>query len=158
MIPENAGRYPSAQACLPSRRSPLVPITTAPDTAESPDNFDSSIPVLTDVIVPGRAERARVAPRAPAPVLSPAAAPPAAAQSTDRDADQIAERLRGRFTHFLTGDGRALIEERCRESLQEHSVWLVSQITREVALALETELTEWVREAVADELERRGRP
>nr|WP_268761110.1 DUF2486 family protein [Burkholderia sp. Leaf177] len=77
---------------------------------------------------------------------------------TDRDADHIAERLRGRFTHFLTGDGRALIEERCRESLQEHSTWLVSQITREVALALETELTEWVREAVADELERRGRP
>jgi hypothetical protein len=41
--------------------------------------------------------------------------------------------------------------------LQEHSTWLVSQITREVALALETELTQWVREAVADELERRGR-
>jgi hypothetical protein len=136
-----------------------VPITTAPDMADSPDNFDSSIPVLTDVIVPGRVERARVAPRAPEPVLSPAAsAPGGMVHDTDRDADQIAERLRGRFTHFLTGDGRTLIEERCRESLQEHSTWLVSQITREVALALETELTEWVREAVADELERRGRP
>lgn len=136
-----------------------MPITTAPDTAESPDNFDSSIPVLTDVIVPGRPERARVAPRAPEPVLSPAAASSRndALHGTDRDADLIADRLRGRFTHFLTGDGRALIEERCRESLQEHSTWLVSQITREVALALETELTEWVREAVADELERRGR-
>jgi len=136
-----------------------VPITTAPDTADSPDNFDSSIPVLTDVIVPGRTERARVAPRAPEPVLSPAVTTPGDdVHGTDRDADHIAERLRGRFTHFLTGDGRALIEERCRESLQEHSTWLVSQITREVALALETELTEWVREAVADELERRGRP
>jgi uncharacterized membrane protein YhfC len=79
------------------------------------------------------------------------------AHGADRDADVIADRLRGRFTHFLTGDGRTLIEERCRESLQEHSTWLVSQITREVALALETELTQWVREAVADELERRGR-
>ena len=79
------------------------------------------------------------------------------AHGADRDADVIADRLRGRFTHFLTGDGRALIEERCRESLQEHSTWLVSQITREVALALETELTQWVREAVTDELERRGR-
>ncbi|SAL36603.1 hypothetical protein AWB64_03722 [Caballeronia sordidicola] len=134
-----------------------MPITTAPDTAESPDNFDSSIPVLTDVIVPGRPERARVAPRAPEPVLSQVALSDEVTRGTDRDADQIAERLRGRFTHFLTGDGRALIEERCRESLQEHSTWLVSQITREVALALETELTEWVREAVADELERRGR-
>ncbi len=134
-----------------------MPITTAPDTAESPDNFDFSIPVLTDVIVPGRPERARVAPRAPEPVVSQVALSDEATRGTDRDADQIAERLRGRFTHFLTGDGRALIEERCRESLQEHSTWLVSQITREVALALETELTEWVREAVADELERRGR-
>jgi uncharacterized membrane protein YhfC len=91
--------------------------------------------------------------------LSPIVAPlhEAIAHSADRDADVIADRLRGRFTHFLTGDGRALIEERCKESLQEHSTWLVSQITREVALALETELTQWVREAVADELERRGR-
>jgi hypothetical protein len=136
-----------------------VPITTAPDTAETPENFDSSIPVLTDVIAPGRPDRARIAPRAPEPVLSPAAMPSqeALAHGADRDADVIADRLRGRFTHFLTGDGRTLIEERCRESLQEHSTWLVSQITREVALALETELTQWVREAVADELERRGR-
>lgn len=140
-----------------------MPITTAPDTAETPENFDSSIPVLTDVIAPGRPDLARAAPRAPEPVLSPAAAVPShpshegLEHGTDRDADVIADRLRGRFTHFLTGDGRALIEERCRESLQEHSTWLVSQITREVALALETELTQWVREAVADELERRGR-
>jgi hypothetical protein len=136
-----------------------VPITTEPDTAETPENFDSSIPVLTDVMVPGRSDRARVAPRAPEPVLSPAPLPSRdeVTNGTDRDADLIADRLRGRFTHFLTGDGRALIEQRCRESLQEHSTWLVSQITREVALALETELTEWVREAVADELERRGR-
>ena len=93
------------------------------------------------------------------PVLSPAAVSSheELAHGADRDADVIADRLRGRFTHFLTGDGRTLIEERCRESLQEHSTWLVSQITREVALALETELTQWVREAVADELERRGR-
>ncbi len=46
-----------------------MPITTEPDTAETPDNFDSSIPVLTDVIVPGRPDRARTAPRAPEPVI-----------------------------------------------------------------------------------------
>lgn len=118
---------------------------------EMTDSYDSSIPVLTDVIAPGRPDRARPAP--PRPPVIPA--PPVQATHPDQDADVIADRLRGRFTHFLTGPGRTLIEERCRESLQEHSTWLVSQITREVALALETELTVWVREAVTDELNRR---
>jgi hypothetical protein len=122
-----------------------------------PENFDTSIPVLTDVIVPGKPDLARTPPRAPEvlPVPGPAEA---RAHDAGRDADAIADRLRGRFTHFLTGDGRALIEERCRESLQEHSTWLVSQITREVALALETEMIGWVREAVAEELSRPGKP
>jgi Protein of unknown function (DUF2486) len=122
---------------------------------EAPEAFDTSIPVLSDVIVPGKPDLARTGPRVPEPLVVQAADLP---HDTGRDADAIADRLRGRFTHFLTGDGRALIEERCRESLQEHSTWLVSQITREVALALETEMTEWVREAVADELARRGKP
>ena len=130
--------------------------TIAPDMT---DSFDSSIPVLTDVIVPGRPERARAAPHAPEPVLAFVPAVIGSSESAgtaEHQADVIADRLRGRFTHFLTGDGRTLIEERCRESLQEHSNWLVSQITREVALALETELTEWVREAVVEELGRKG--
>jgi Protein of unknown function (DUF2486) len=123
-----------------------------------PETFDTSIPVLTDVIVPGKPDLARTPPRAPEvlPVPGPASANERA-HDAGRDADAIADRLRGRFTHFLTGDGRALIEERCRESLQEHSTWLVSQITREVALALETEMIGWVREAVAEELSRPGK-
>jgi Protein of unknown function (DUF2486) len=72
------------------------------------------------------------------------------------DADAIAERLRGRFAGFLTGDGRGIIEARCRDALQEHSTLLVSQITREVALTLETEMTGWVREAVEEEIARRA--
>ncbi|RKE26363.1 uncharacterized protein DUF2486 [Paraburkholderia sp. BL23I1N1] len=72
------------------------------------------------------------------------------------DADVIAERLRGRFAGFLTGEGRGIIEARCREALQDHTSWLVNQITREVALALETELTGWVREAVDQEMARRS--
>ncbi|MFM0499292.1 DUF2486 family protein [Paraburkholderia caffeinilytica] len=72
------------------------------------------------------------------------------------DADVIAERLRGRFAGFLTGEGRGIIEARCREALQDHTSWLVNQITREVALALETELTGWVREAVDQEIARRS--
>jgi hypothetical protein len=74
----------------------------------------------------------------------------------DLDADAIAERLRGRFAGFLTGDGRGIIEARCRDALQEHTTMLVSQITREVALTLETEMTGWVREAVEEELARRA--
>ncbi|RAS36027.1 DUF2486 family protein [Paraburkholderia bryophila] len=79
----------------------------------------------------------------------------AAAQPT-LDADLIAERLRGRFAGFLTGEGRGVIEARCRDALQEHTGWLVSQITREVALTLETEMTAWVREAVEEEIARRS--
>jgi hypothetical protein len=74
----------------------------------------------------------------------------------DLDADEIAERLRRRFAGFLTGEGRGVIEARCREALQEHTSVLVSQITREVALTLESELTGWVREAVEEEIARRA--
>ncbi|WNC89007.1 DUF2486 family protein [Paraburkholderia sp. FT54] len=74
----------------------------------------------------------------------------------DLDADVIAERLRRRIAGFLAGDGRSVIEERCRETLQAHTGWLVDQITREVALTLEGEMTSWVREAVAEEIARRA--
>ncbi|BBU26855.1 hypothetical protein BTHE68_05890 [Burkholderia sp. THE68] len=106
----------------------------------TPESFDPSIPVLTDVVVPGKPEYAR--------------APSAGAEAIEYDAEQIAERLRGRFTGFLTGEARALIEERCREVLREHSTQLVSAITREVAMALEGRMSEWVREAVESELRR----
>jgi Protein of unknown function (DUF2486) len=102
---------------------------------------DESIPVLTDVVVAGKPSLAR-------------AAGLGARAGVEYDADLIGERLRGRMTGFLTGGGREVIETRCREVLQEHSSWLVHQITREVALALETELSEWVHEAVREELAR----
>jgi hypothetical protein len=74
-------------------------------------------------------------------------------QQPELDADLIAERLRGRFAGFLTGEGRGIIEARCRDALQEHTTWLVSQITREVALTLETEMSGWVKEAVKEAVE-----
>jgi hypothetical protein len=80
----------------------------------------------------------------------------AASSQPNLDADVIAERLRGRFAGFLTGEGRGIIEARCRDALQEHTTLLVSQITREVALTLETEMTGWVREAVEEEIARRS--
>ncbi|WP_425262298.1 DUF2486 family protein [Paraburkholderia ginsengiterrae] len=72
------------------------------------------------------------------------------------DAEVIAENLRGRFAGFLTGEGRAIIEAHSRAALQEHTTWLVNQITREVALTLESEMTGWVREAVEAEIARRS--
>ena len=74
----------------------------------------------------------------------------------DLDADVIAERLRRRVAGFLAGDGRSIIEDRCRETLQAHTGWLIDQITREVALTLEEEMTSWVREAVLEEISRRA--
>ncbi|WP_025599072.1 DUF2486 family protein [Burkholderia sp. WSM2230] len=71
------------------------------------------------------------------------------------DAELIAGRLRERFATFLAGDGRAVVEERCRSAVQEHTSRLVDQITREVVLTLEKEMTGWVREAVEAEVARR---
>jgi hypothetical protein len=85
-----------------------------------------------------------------------ARAPAPAAPLHNLDADVLADRLRGRFASYLTGEGRAVIEARCRDALQDHTTWLVNQITREVALTLETEMTGWVREAVNEEIARRS--
>ncbi|MFP3505367.1 DUF2486 family protein [Burkholderia sp. SIMBA_062] len=78
-----------------------------------------------------------------------------AAALTPEDAQHIAERLRNRLTNYLTGEGREAIEARCRDALHDHTAWLVGQITREVALALETEVMAWVRDAVDEEIARR---
>jgi hypothetical protein len=117
---------------------------------------------MSDAIAPARDE-ARRAPKqgTPAAAAVAAAAPATAAPVpgsgiTDYAAGLIAERLRGRFASYLTGEGRALIEARCRDAFQEHTSRLVSQITREVSMALEMELTGWVREAIREELKHRG--
>jgi hypothetical protein len=179
-----------------------------PDSSDT--TFDTSIPVLNDILVPGKPAHARPAhgaaaaeaapaesgaepadgvtvysvtpaqmhvfelPESPAPfeldsapepepleAFEPssafhfARAPVPAAPVHSLDADVLADRLRGRFASYLTGEGRAVIEARCRDALQDHTLWLVNQITREVALALETEMTGWVREAVNEEIARR---
>ena len=104
---------------------------------DKPDSSDPSIPVLTDVVVPGKPEYAR------APSLNAA---------IEYDAELIAGRLRERFSGFLKGEARGLIEERCREMLREHSTQLISAITREIALELEGHVSKWVHEAVKHEL------
>ncbi|RQT33543.1 DUF2486 family protein [Burkholderia contaminans] len=102
----------------------------------------------------GHAREAHV-PEAVVPVAALQPEAQAAAGLTPEDAQHIAERLRNRLTNYLTGEGRDAIEARCRDALHEHSAWLVGQITREVALALETEVMDWVRDAVDEEIARR---
>ncbi|MGN6315030.1 DUF2486 family protein [Trinickia sp.] len=149
-----------------------------------------SIPMLTDVIVPGRppvgrpehphddAPAAPAQPPAPAPAAAEAAASAAQASSETttqrpqpahrpgdapdsrsaafdaRDVEFIAERLRGRFSSYLREDARRVIEARCRDAIEEHTNWLVRQVTREVVSALEAEVAGWVRDAVREELAR----
>ncbi|CAB3769412.1 DUF2486 family protein [Paraburkholderia humisilvae] len=141
-----------------------------------PSSPEAAIPVLSEVIVQGDPAQARDLPeltdvlseepafvtppasaQAPTPAAASAPAPaPVAPATPDYDADLIAERLRGRFASYLTGEGRTLIEARCRDAIEDHTTWLVNQITREVALALETEMAGWIREAIREELKLRG--
>jgi hypothetical protein len=69
-------------------------------------------------------------------------------EARELDVDLIAERVRSRFTGYLRDEGRALIQARCRDALEEHTNWLVRQMTREVTLALEAEVGRWVQDAV----------
>lgn len=131
------------------------------DAQEPRDMYDPSVPTLTDVVAAGDPTQAR---NSPSMSLSLAGQPAAAASNAfapagvpGLDADALVERLRGRCLTWLGGEGRTVVEARCRAALQEHSNWLVGQITREVGLALETELAGWVRDAIRDEAASRSR-
>jgi hypothetical protein len=128
------------------------------DAQEPRDMYDPSVPTLTDIVALGDAKRARSGPPGSLSLGEPPAAADAARPAAfagfgagDHQVDALVERLRGRCLTWLAGDGRAVVEARCRAALQDHSNWLVGQITREVGLALETELAGWVREAMRAE-------
>ncbi|ALE56439.1 hypothetical protein AC233_03675 [Burkholderia sp. HB1] len=97
----------------------------------------------------------------PTPLEAGATVPPDFAHevgeqaSSAVDAEVIAGRLQERFADFLAGDGRGIVEARCRSAAQEHTTRLVDQITREVVSTLANEMTGWVREAVEAEIARR---
>ncbi|WP_027799689.1 DUF2486 family protein [Paraburkholderia dilworthii] len=98
----------------------------------------------------------------PPPFEAAATVPPDIAQEADTqapsgvDAGHIGERVRERFADFLAGDGRGVIEARCRSAVEEHTARLVDQITREVVMTLESEMAGWVREAVEAEIARQS--
>jgi hypothetical protein len=120
------------------------------------DTEDTVIPLLNEVMVPGNPLRAHNVAEAKSVT---AAAVKAAVEPEGlfaHDADALVERLRGRCMTWLTGEGRAVIEARCSAAMQEHSTWLVGQVSREIGLALETELKVWVKAAVREELAARA--
>ena|GEM_PF-922068 len=146
---------------------------------------ETPIPLLNETLVPGNLLRGRhaspfetaaapaqaaavpeLAPEpglgAPAGAAATTAAGTAAAMSAASDnplapdAEALVERLSGRAMSWLTGEGRSVIEARCATALQEHSNWIVGQVSREIGLALETELKGWVQAAVREALAARA--
>lgn len=123
--------------------------------AETSGDADRSVPVLTDVLAPGNPSKSRTAAmnegmtRSPEPVLR------APGLSLD-DAGEFAERLRSRLNDYLRKDGRMLIEQRCRQMLDEHTAKMVEQIAGEVTLMLEIQIRQWVYEGIVEALERAG--
>jgi hypothetical protein len=116
----------------------------------------NSIPMLTDVMVPGRPAAVRPAETPSEPEAAKQAGAPASPEPAldARDVEFIAERVRTRFSTYLRRDARGVIEAHCREAIEEHTNWLVRQVTREVVSALEQEVAGWVRDAVSEELAR----
>lgn len=160
---------PTSDSCdssIPVLNDVLVPGNRALARAGTHQAFseDAGAPALDPRLDPRIAPRfdpgmdphldpgAPVASFVPPPSVAPALAP----ADMRYDPELLAERLRGRFASYLTGEGRSVVEARCRDALNDHTTWLVNQITREVALALETELTGWVRDAVREEMARRA--
>jgi len=113
------------------------------------------VPVLTDVLAHGDPAKIRAAAKS-----EPAgrAAEPAfrGPGLTLDDAGDFAEHLRGRLNDYLRKDGRMLIEQRCRQMLDEHTAKMVEQIAGEVTLMLEIQIRQWVYEGVVEALERTG--
>ncbi|ACR29894.1 DUF2486 family protein [Burkholderia glumae] len=113
----------------------------------TPFGADEPMPArFADQEAPPPAELQHGAPE-PLPV---AAAPAPVAPAVD--ARRLAERLHGRVAGYLAGEGRALIDARCRELVQQHAAALAEEVSQQVLLALAPEIEQWVSEAVGEAL------
>ncbi|WP_414442845.1 DUF2486 family protein [Burkholderia sp. 22PA0106] len=74
------------------------------------------------------------------------------------DSRRIAERLQGRVSAYLSGEGRELIDARSREVVQQHAAWLVGEVSQQVVSALAPEIERWVSEAVEEAIAHRNAP
>ncbi len=138
------------RARSPFERAPAPEAASVPEGAPEP------------VATPASPETMAAAHAVPEPTLAHEPEPLQAPTPGDtyalyaHDADALVERLRGRALSWLTGEGRGVIEQRCSAAMQEHAHWIVGQVSREIGLALETELKGWVKSAVREELAARA--
>ncbi|MEX3628697.1 MAG: DUF2486 family protein [Burkholderia sp.] len=122
----------------------------------APAAFAQLSPVDADTPVPARFADVEALPPAELIGVPPAGpAPPPAARIDSR---RIAERLQGRVADYLSGEGCALIDARCREVVQQHAAWLVGEVSQQVVAALAPEFERWVAEAVDEALAHRDAP
>jgi hypothetical protein len=147
---------PEPGAATPAHAAQYAQSTTYPDDAHRAAEAEHA---HDEVLAASAGVFDRTEP--PTPLEAGATVPPDFAQqvgeqaSSAVDAELIAERLQERFADFLAGDGRGIVEARCRSAVQEHTTRLVDQVTREVVSTLANEMTGWVREAVEAEITRR---
>ncbi|WP_186126657.1 DUF2486 family protein [Burkholderia gladioli] len=122
----------------------------------APAAFAQLSPVAAETPVPARFADVEALP--PAELIGAAQTEPVPPPAAPIDSWHIAERLQGRVADYLSGEGRALIDARCREAVQQHAAWLVGEVSQQVVTALAPEFERWVAEAVDEALARRGAP
>jgi hypothetical protein len=155
---------PGGQGAAPQAPAPALQAfaPTAHSAADRPDDLYAAVPPAADASAIAGNEAPRAAPRPPsnpAQVREPrrpdamlrgnlAGASATGGGGGDINSEGVADRLRGRLATYLTGEGRAMVEAHCRDALADHTSWLVHQVTRELALVLEAEMSNWVRDAM----------
>lgn len=153
-------------AGIPTLTEVLVPGEDVPAGAVQVAAVDAAAaeptaPAVTPVVA--EAPVVTVQPVAPAPVVTvpqaqasvQASAAPAARPVID--GALLAERVGARLSSQLSEEVATLVEQRCQEVLMDHTVWLVQTIGKQVAEALQADLPERIRQAVAEELSRQAR-
>ncbi|WP_369062930.1 DUF2486 family protein [Burkholderia gladioli] len=165
---DGASQEPAAASATPHGEA-LHPAPVPPDDLAArtesalhrvetlaPAAFAQLSPVAAETPVPARFADVEALP--PAELIGAAQAEPVPPPAAPIDSRHIAERLQGRVADYLSGEGRALIDARCREAVQQHAAWLVGEVSQQVVTALAPEFERWVAEAVDEALARRGAP
>lgn len=165
---DGASQEPAAASATPHgealHRAPVPPDDLAARTESAlhrvetlaPAAFAQLSPVAAETPVPARFADVEALP--PAELIGAAQAEPVPPPAAPIDSRHIAERLQGRVADYLSGEGRALIDARCRKAVQQHAAWLVGEVSQQVVTALAPEFERWVAEAVDEALARRGVP
>ncbi len=164
---DGASQEPAASATPPGEalhRAPVPPDDLAARTESALHRVETLAPaafaqlssVAAETPVPARFADVEALP--PAELIGAAQAEPVPPPAARIDSRHIAERLQGRVADYLSGEGRALIDARCREAVQQHAAWLVGEVSQQVVTALAPEFERWVAEAVDEALARRDAP